>query len=73
MSLTIQLLRKRKSYFLRDFSIKEKEVDGLEMYRLRRWQKLRIADERGVIVVLRVVKGRRVKLRVIRREIYGGA
>jgi len=66
-------LRKRKSYFLRDFSIKEKEVDGLEMYRLRRWQKLRIADERGVIVVLRVVKGRRVKLRVIRREIYGGA
>jgi len=73
LSLTIQLLRKRKSYFLRDFSIKEKEVDGLEMYRLRRWQKLRIADERGVIVVLRVVKGRRVKLRVIRREIYGGA
>lgn len=73
MSLTIQLLRKRKSYFLRDFSIKEKKVDGLEMYRLRRWQKLRIADERGVIVVLRVVKGRRVKLRVIRREIYEGA
>lgn len=40
--------------------------------RLRKWHKLRIVDERGVIVVLRAMK-RRVKLRVIRREIYEGA
>ncbi|MEM1672540.1 MAG: hypothetical protein QXT86_10880 [Archaeoglobaceae archaeon] len=41
--------------------------------RLRKRQSLRIGDERGVIVILRVMSGRRVKLRVKRRGIYEGA